>query len=209
MESILLFLIICAVIIIFKIISKVRFTKKRLKTDEKINKKLKEENFNATKTLVITDCRTIALTKDEAKQKIFIDADNKKFFLTDYKKDKFFVLNFGDVIDCEIYETSAIASEGNRRRMKEFCNNLKLIIKIDNIDYPQIEYDIVFGRRRVDKSSVQYQNLRDGLQEIKSFFDVIKSEKTAKRKKFIYCIYCGAKNHDDSLKCESCGGNLK
>lgn len=209
MESLILFLIVCVVLIIVKIISKIIFSKKRKKINEKINNELKNKNFNTTKTLLITDCRTLKASTDEEKQKIFLDADNKKIFLADYREEKFFILDFDEIVDCEIYESSSMSSEGKRKRIKEWCNTMKLIIKIDNIDAPQIDYDIIFGRRKVDKESIYYKNLRDELQEVKSLFDVIKSEKVTKRKKFIYCKYCGTKNHEESLKCESCGGHLK
>ena len=208
METLILTLIVAAIILIIRTISRIVFLKKRRKINEKINLELKEKNFNPTKTLLITDCRTLK-ARDEEKQKIFLDADSKKIFLYDYDKEKSFVLDFNEIVDCEIYESSAISSEGRRRNVKEWCNTMKLIIKIDNIDDPQIDYEIVFGRRKVDKESVYYKNLRDGLQEVKSLFDVIKSEKTSRKKKYIFCRYCGAKNHDESLKCEFCGGNLK
>lgn len=203
-----LFLVTLAVIIVIKIISKIRFRKRRLKTNRKLQAKLEELKFTPTKTILITDCRTLTLSNDEEKQRILIDADSKHVFLVDYAKDKFFKIHFGDIVDCEIFENSAIYSEGRRRRMKECCNSMKLIIKVNNMDAPQIAYDIVFSRRKIDKESNEYMTLRNGIQEVKTFFDVIKSEKT-KKKRFIYCRYCGAKNHEESLKCESCKGNLK
>lgn len=206
-RSIILFLITLAVIVLFKIISKIRFRKKRLKINKKLDEKLKEQNFVATKTILITDCRTLNLSDDAEKQRLLIDAKNKKLFLTDYSKEKFYTINFGDVVDCEIFENSAIS--GKRREMKEWCNAMKMIIKINNMDTPQITYDVVLKNRKVDKESNDYMKLINGLQEIKSFFDVIKSEKTDKKKRFVYCMYCGAKNHEESLKCESCGGELK
>lgn len=209
METIILFLIVFTIVILVNIISRLRFAKKRRKVNKKVDNALKEKNFNATKTIFITDCRTLKAAKDDEKQRMFLDTENRKFFLADYKKEKFFVLDFNEIVDCEIYEHSAMISEGRRREIKEWCNSMKFIIKIDSIDTPQIEYDIVFGRRRVDKESVQYKELRDGLQEVKALFDVIKAEKTSKRKHYVYCKYCGAKNHEESLKCEFCGGNLK
>ena len=203
----LLLVIIVAIIIIFKLISRIRFLRKRKAINQKLEAKLKEENFNPTKTITLTDCRTFNSLGDDDKQKIFVDANNKKLFLTDYSKEKFYTIAFGDVVDSEIYETSSIS--GRRKRdINECCNSMKLIIKINNMDMPQISYDIVFGRK-IDKESSIYRNLRSSLQEVESFFDVIKSEKTAKAKSFVYCKYCGAKNHEESLKCESCGGDLK
>ena len=76
------------------------------------------------------------------------------------------------------------------------------------MDLPQVAYEIV-SKRKVDKESHLYEALRNSTQETKSFFDVINSEAAPKSKKFVYCMYCGAKNHAESLKCESCGGDLK
>lgn len=205
METLVLCLIIFGIIILKKIISQARFLKKRRKTNKLLEQKLKDENFNATKTINVLDSKTIN-SLNEDKQKIFVDAKNKKLFLTDYSKQKFYTLNFSDVVGCEIFETNSIS--GKRRDLENWCNSLKLIIKINNMDMPQISYDIVF-KGKVDKESNAYATLRNSTQEVKAFFDVINSEKAPKSKKFVYCMYCGAKNHEDSLKCESCGGELK
>ncbi|MBQ7917478.1 MAG: hypothetical protein IJ310_01525 [Clostridia bacterium] len=206
METLVLFFITLGIIILKKTISKARFLKKRRKTNKLLEQKLKEENFKPTKTINVLDSRTIN-SLNEDRQKIFVDAKNKKLFLTDYANQKFYNLNFSDVVGCEIFETNSIS--GKRRDLENWCNSLKLIIKINNMDMPQISYDIVV-KAKVDKESNIYSTLRNSTQEVKAFFDVINSEPAAtKSKKFVYCIYCGAKNHADSLKCESCGGDLK
>ena len=202
-----LFLIVMVVVVTVSIISNIKFRKKRRATNKKLELKLKEEKFNVTKTISVYDCKTYNSTNEEDIQKIYVDADNKKLFLTDYSKEKFYTIDFADVVDCEIFETSSVSSEGRRRDVNEYCNSMKLIIKINNMDMPQITYDIVF--RKVDKESNTYRGLRAYLQETKSFFDVLKSEKASKRKKFVYCKYCGTKNSEEAPKCSSCGGDLR
>ena len=202
-----LFFIIMAIVIIVNIISRIKFRKKRMAINQKLEEKVKEQNFNVTKTILIRDSRTFNSTDNLDKQKILIDADNKKLFLTDYSKGKFHTVDFADVIDCEIYETSSISGGRRRRDFTDNCNSLKFIIKIDNMDMPQIVYDIGMGIK-IDKNSNMYRNLRGAIQEVNSFFDVVCSEKTSK-KKFVFCKYCGTKNSEDSPKCTSCGGDLK
>ena len=206
--TVVLCIIITAIVVIVKVISKILFLKKRKSINQKLQSKLQELKFNATKTILLSDCRTFNSLSDDDRQKIFIDADNKKLLLTNYRNEKFHVIDFADIVDCEIYESSSISSEGRRRRVNEWCNSMKLIIKINNMDMPQISYEIIFGRK-VDKESSVYRNLRSSLQEAKSFFDVIKSEKVSPKIRFVYCKYCGAKNNETSHKCESCGGDLK
>lgn len=206
--SFFLFVITIAIIVIVKVISNIRFRKKRLAINQKLQAKVKEQNFNVTKIISIRDCRTFNSTDEEDKQKIFVDADNKKLFLTDYSKEKFHTIDFADIVESEIYETSAISGGRRRRDINDYCNSLKLIIKIDNIDMPQITYDIIFGTK-VDKESNMYRNLRVALQEVESFFDVLSADKKSNKKKFVFCRYCGTKNSEESPKCISCGGDLK
>lgn len=205
METLVLCLIITGIILLKRMISKIKFFKKRKKVNKLLEQKVAAENFKATKTLYVSDWRTTN-SPNEQKQQILVDSKNKKLLLTDYVKQKFYVLNFSDVIGCEIFETSSIS--GKRKNMDNWCNSLKLIIKIKDMDLPQVAYEIV-SKRKVDKESHLYEALRNSTQEIKSFFDVINSEAAPKSKKFVYCMYCGAKNHAESLKCESCGGDLK
>ena len=200
--------IIFVIIVICKIISHLRFRKKRLSINKKLEEKLKETNFNVTKTISIRDSRTFNSIEEEDKQKIFVDAENQKLFLTNYSKEKFHTIDFADIVDAEIYETSAISGERKRRDINEYCNSLKLIIKIDNMDMPQITYDSGLGRK-IDKEGNMYRGLRGQLQEVKSFFDVISAEKTSKKTKFVFCKYCGTKNSEEAPKCSSCGGDLK
>ena len=206
MQMIIIVLITVAIILFKKIISRILFLRKRKATNRLLQQKLKESNFEETKIIHILDRRTINSTNEEEKQKIYIDAKNKKLFLTDYSKQKFYTINFEDVVGCEIFETNSIS--GKRKNIENWCNSLKLIIKINNMDLPQITYDVVF-KCKVDKESNLYANLRNSVQEVKSFFDVINSNASQTHKKFVYCRYCGAKNHQESLKCESCGGDLK
>ena len=205
--TIILCLIITIIVVVANIISRIRFMKKRLATNQKLQAKLKEQNFNVTKAISIRDSRTFNSTNEEDKQKIFVDTENKKLFLTDYAKQKFHTIDFADIIDTEIYETSSISGGRKRRDINEYCNSLKFIIKIDSIEMPQIIYDIGLGRK-IDKNSNMYANLRGAIQEVNSFFDVISNEKTPK-KRFIFCRYCGTKNSEDEPKCISCGGDLK
>ena len=144
--------IIMAIVLVVNIISRIRFRKKRLAINQKLDAKVKEQNFNITKTISIRDSRTFNSTNEQDKQKILVDAENKKLFLTDYSKGRFHVIDFADVIDCEIYETSSISGGRRRRDITDYCNSLKFIIKIDNMDMPQVTYDIGLGIK-IDKDS--------------------------------------------------------
>ena len=206
MEMIIIIFVTVAIILLKKIISRALFLKKRKATNRLLEQKIKQENFEVSKTIYVLDWRTINSTNEEEKQKIYVDAKNKKLFLTNYAKQKFHTVNFSDIVGSEIFETSSIS--GRRKNIENLCNSLKLIVKINNMDLPQITYEVIF-KTKIGKESVLYSNLRNSIQEVKSFFDVINAGSTQKSKKFVYCKYCGAKNHEESLKCTSCGVDLK
>ena len=183
--------------------------------NDKALEKLYNKKFNVKTEFQLIDCILTNYSKNKVFKKIYVDTDDKKVAFVDYKKGMLNILDYSEILGCEILESSALASNtwglGSSQNVTiaEKCKSMKLVIKTNNIDKPQLVYDIVFGNREVEKGGLKYRTMQEKLQEVKSFFDIISTEKTTKRKNFIYCRYCGAKNHDEALKCESCGSSLK
>lgn len=203
---------VCVFIPLVPIISMGRIKKRVKEINEKANEQLNKIKFNISKTYNVRDCVTIGqLVDDLCYRKIFVNSEDKKICFVDYQKSKLVIVDFNEIVGCEIVENSAMEDVGfgNNVSLKEKCSDMKLIIKIDNLENPQVIYNMVFSENKINKSGNDYNNLKNYAQEIKSFIDVIRADTTLKRKKFIYCKYCGAKNNEESLKCESCGGSLK
>ena len=215
-----MYVVIVAIVIVGLIVC-IRWikTRKALERNKNVNiavkNRLASKNFNVTKVLKVIDCYSIDAVEDEKIKQILLDMENKKACLIDYRSGKEYIVDFADIIECEIYKNNVVSGSGsryNRRhsQIEEQCVDMRLIIKINNIEKPQIVYDVVYGNNAINKRLEDYQILMNYLMEIESFFDVIKNEKSAiAKKEFVFCQYCGAKNHADSLKCESCGGDLK
>ena len=218
-----MYVVIVAIVVVGLIVG-IRWlrTRKALERNKNVNlavkSRLANKNFNITKMFKVIDCYSIDATEDEKFKQILFDMDNKKACLIDYRSGKEYIVDFADIIECEIYKNNVVSGSGSRyndyhrhhSHIEEQCVDMRLIIKINNLDKPQIVYDVVYGNNAINKRLEDYQILINYLMEIESFLDVIKNDKSAiAKKEFVFCQYCGAKNHADSLKCESCGGDLK
>ena len=187
-----------------------RFMKRYGSINDSVLSKLESAKFKTDKIFKVVDCLNVKATKGVRYQKIFIDSKNKKVCFVDYDNVKIYVLDFSEIVGCEIYENSAVSSYTWKKKtiVNNKCNDLQLIFKIDNLDCPQVKYNVVYEDCKLEKGGYSLKSINDNLQEIKSYFDVINHEKTSKKKKFIYCRSCGAKNDSESLKCVSCGDKL-
>ena len=187
-----------------------RFMKRYGKINDNILSKIKTKGFKADKIFKVVDCFNVKTASGNRYQKIFIDSKNKRVCFIDYSEVKAHILDFSEIVGCEIYENSAVSGYTRKRKtvINNKCNDLQLIFKIDNPDCPQIKYNVVYEGCKLDKEGKSLKDIKDKLQEIKAFFDVINHQKTSKKKKFVYCRSCGAKNDAESLKCFSCGDKL-
>lgn len=129
---------------------------------------------------------------------IFIDNTNKKFI---YQKDNTYskLYNFSDLISYEVYENGKSQVEGTAgtaliggaffglgglivgsnvsRDIYEKCNQLKLIIRLNDIQNPQIVITYLEGAN-CDKSSATYKKIIENLQSVCSMLEYIMNNKT-------------------------------
>ena len=192
--------IVCIVFMLWIQLANKQVFKVFKKVNESASLYCEQNNFNITKKYTFFDTATIKSKDKDGLQMIFVDAINKKICLINYKESKYKIVNFDEILDCTIYNSE---TNGN-------CVELDLIIKIDNFEMPQFVYHAILNERGVVKSTEEHRIMVNSINEIKAFFDIIRgSNRSIKRKRFIYCRFCGQKNDEESLKCVSCGGGLK
>lgn len=130
--------------------------------------------------------------------KILIDNQNKKFI---YQKGKKYskTYSFSDLINYEVYENGksqvqgragsaliggaffglggAIVGASRSRSINEKCNQLKLILRVNDFNCPEIVITYV-NNVDIDKNSSLYNNIKSNLQSVCSMFEYILNEKT-------------------------------
>ena len=188
----------------------------RLKTiNEKVLAKLKERNFTITKTFNMHSSKS----GDTALEKmmIFVDSKSKKCCFIDYNKKRAFVVDYDDIISYKVIENNGVKVEEEPSLLglpptqitKNVCKKLSLVIVMDDMDDTNVVYELI--KSSVSMDSASYKLSSDSLIQITSFLDVAKNKVTsvAPKQRFVFCTYCGAKNKEESLRCESCGSPLK
>lgn len=158
---------------------------------------LKKYEFKETKVFYIPDNMTMYLP-NEYKKLLFIDTNNKKIAFINYSNEKVFVCNFSEVLKYNVYAneisrtSSNVSNHSNTSSYGDnystnsngyvssttsyFCTNLKLTITFDNMDCPNVIYNLISSETSmngVNKSSSKYNDLSNSLNELTSFLDVI------------------------------------
>ena len=150
-----------------------------------------DKGFVASKTINI-------LASGWSSTKLIIDNENKKFI---YQKGKNFsrTYNYSDLINYEVYENGKSQVKGRAgsaliggaffglgglivgssmsRDIEEKCNQLKLIIRLNDFDCPQIMITYV-DNVNWDKSGWTYRNMKENLQSVCSMLEYMLNEKT-------------------------------
>lgn len=130
-----------------------------------------------------------------------IDNTNKKFI---YKKGKVYskTFNFSDIISYEVYENGksqvqgragaaliggaffglagAVVGSSMSRNISEKCNQLKLIIRLNDFECPQIVITYV-DYAELDKLGVDYRCMKKDMQALCSMLEFMLNEKTLKQ----------------------------
>ncbi len=158
---------------------------------EQQKKELPDADFIISKTIPI-------LASGRSSTKLLIDNQNKKFI---YQKGKIYSkpYKFSDVINYEVYENGKSQVQGRAgsaliggaffglgglivgssmsRSINEKCNQLKLIIRLNDFDCPQIMITYVDN---VDwhKNGWMYRNMKENMQAVCSMLEYMLNEKT-------------------------------
>ena len=186
----LIFTLVLAVFLIVFVVSVYSITKKNCENNIELNKKIDEyllqKNIPINKIIYVSDYWTSSKS-NENKKKICVSTEMKKVALVDYDKQKLYVVDFDKIVNFEIYENGStrtigagVAGVGSGLAIAESsgnCKDLRLIIRINKIEVPQVTYDIVsktLFNVGLNKSSDSYRVCMSSLQEIVSLFEIIK-----------------------------------
>ncbi len=158
---------------------------------EEQQKSILDSNFVIAKEISI-------IASGWSSAKLLIDNQSKKFI---YQKRKIYskTYKFSDVINYEVYENGKSQVEGRAgsaliggaffglgglivgssmsRNINEKCNQLKLIIHLNDFDCPQIVITYV-DNVDWDKNSWMYRNMKENLQAVCSMLEYMLNEKT-------------------------------
>lgn len=161
---------------------------RQLRVNNAVLEKLKDGEFNITKIYYVADASTFDMDKSYNKM-VAVDDKAKKICLVDYQTGESYIIGFNAFISCEVYEnggsttfTSAIGSTignvGGGIASSETVNvskDLSVTIRIKNYEKPQVTYHII-ASDGVNKSTALYKICRNSLQELISFFEIVKLE---------------------------------
>ena len=156
--------------------------------NQKLHIHLRERNFRKTKIIYLNDYATSKKSFD-SKKIICIDNADKKMALVDYERAKIFIVDFKDILNYEIYENGSNSIIGGSvggfyggvfsAESNGLCKELKLIIRLNSYETPQIVYNIISNttfNAGINKSTSQYKSCVATLQEVGSFLEVVKNE---------------------------------
>ena len=168
-----------------------REIKQNLNINSPIMQSSLSESFTVSRELLIS-------TSDWAATKLLIDNDKKTFV---YQKGKTYskIYNFNDLISYEVYENGKSKVQGRAgaaliggaffgiaglivgssmsRSIEEKCKELKLFIRLNDIDGPQIV--LVYAHNvDLDKSGWTYRKMKENVQSICSILEYMLNEKT-------------------------------
>ena len=158
---------------------------------EQQKKELPDTDFIISKTIPI-------LASGWSSTKLLIDNQNKKFI---YQKGKIYsnTYKFSDIINYEVYENGKSQVQGRAgsaliggaffglgglivgssmsRKINEKCNQLKLIIRLNDFNCPQIVITYV-DNVDWDKNGWTYRNMKENLQSVCSMLEFMLNEKS-------------------------------
>ncbi len=155
--------------------------------NKKILEYLKAHEFKVSKIFFITDSHTYN-KENSFKKMIVVDNENKKLCLIDYQSKKYYIIDFDEYLNYELYENGGLVTNGGTiggvgiglfgAETNGNCKDLKLIIRIKSLTKPQVVYEIIsnyMADMGLNKSSPLYRRSISSLQEVISFFEVIKN----------------------------------
>ncbi len=169
-----------------------RFLKRRAELNASVNSVIAENGLNIDKVFVLNDHMAFNKQDDSLKPHFLIDSNARKMIFLDYDKSLTVVAGFDEFLNYEIYENGKMEFSGGAiggvfagaffGDTVGRCNNLRLIVRLKRYDCSQMTYDIIAKTLLnwgVTKTSKAYQTCMSSMQELVSFFEVIKEE-TAK-----------------------------
>ncbi len=159
--------------------------------NNKVVAELVDADFVIEKILYMRDLDTQDL-QDGCKQFLGININEKKLLLIDYSASTYRIVPFSDLMSYEVYVNDSTSTSGVATGIfygvftissKTKVRDLKLIIKLKDINCPYIEYELIGVKyfqgtvmRSVSQNSAIFRNCISDLQKVVSYLDLIISE---------------------------------
>lgn len=166
-----------------------KFLEKRAAINATLMQTAEKNGLQIDKVFVVNDYLSRNKQNKEIKPQFLIDTTARKMILVDYDKSLVTVVGFEEFLNYEIYENGSMAFSGGAvggalvggfwGETTGKCNNLRLIVRLKKYDCPQIAYDIIAKtplNMGVTKTWKEYQTCVSSMQELASFFEILKSE---------------------------------
>lgn len=166
-----------------------KFLKRRAELNTEARRKASEAGLNIDKVFTVNDHLTFDKGNAEIKPQFLIDGVSKKMVFVDYDKPLTVIADFDEFLNYEIYENGSMAFSGGAiggafaggfwGNSVGKCNNLRLIVRLKRYECPQMTYDIIAKTPMnlgIVKTSKAYQKCVSSMQELASFFEVVKKE---------------------------------
>ena len=166
-----------------------KFLQKRAEINATLSQTVQSNGLNIDKVFVINDYQSFHKENAELKPQFLIDTAARKMIFVDYDKPLIAVVGFEEFLNYEIYENGSMAFSGGAvggllvggfwGESTGKCTNLRLIIRLKRYDCPQMTYDVVtqtFMNWGITKTSPAYQTCVSSMQELASFFEILKNE---------------------------------
>lgn len=167
-------------------ISKTR--KRQFEINQNVKSYLRKEGFTTTSVFYFSDQATFNKSNDYKKM-LAVDDVKKKFALVDYSSRRVFIADYKEFLNYEIYENSHMVISGGAiggfglgffgAETSGQCKDLRLIMRLTNPNHPHVAYDVLprtFLNIGIHKNSKAYRDCMASLQELVSFFEVIKNQ---------------------------------
>lgn len=152
---------------------------------ENINKaaidKINESDFVMTRIVHITDYATYN-KDDDAKMFFAIDSENQKVAFVNYENGKVSIVRFDEILNYEVYENNTLETSGALiggfvglmgAETSGTCKELRLIVRFKDLNYSQINYDVISTSLGIVKTSGVYRKCIKSLQEAVSVLEAI------------------------------------
>ena len=162
--------------------------KRQFEINREARSYLRRAGFTTTSVFYFSDQATFR-KGNEYKKMLAVDDTNKKFALVNYSSGKTLIADYNEFLNYEIYENSNMVISGGAiggfglgffgAETSGQCKDLRLIMRLTNPNHPHVAYDVLprtFMNIGIHKNSKAYRDCMASLQEMVSFFEVIKNQ---------------------------------
>lgn len=167
--------------------------KRQFEVNKSVMTSLKQVGFTITSTFYFSDRATFN-KGNEYKKMLAVDNEHKRFALVNYSTGKVVISPYDKFLNYEIYEDSHIVISGGAvggfglgffgASTSGHCKDLRLIMRLKSANTPHVAYDVLprtFMNIGINKDSKVYRDCLASLQEMVSFFEVIKNQNESQK----------------------------